>query len=686
MRLLFTLAFIILTSHSLVWGQNICTTDPRFGSGGFSLGSKDFCHDENITITNTAGVDDARYYYNYQGESYDEVKAMGSQAANFSFNSLTKSGIYTVIQVGKKDGKETVSCIDDVKIRVANQPVFSYNFCPTLPPPSKIEVKIPVHLLNDYSGYQIDINGNITNITLGNTDFSQTFNADLNFNTLKITGIGGKCSAPAQPINIRFSNNMNLDYYPNITELKVIDNSKVQIDFSGEYNQNYNIFRYNAGTPSIAATAITPSGGISNKTFTDNLGNAESQSYCYFIQAVNPGNCSLIPAFRSADLCTIPLTAVTKDLKQNVLDWVWYKQPTYSPSLIPVPSSPVPSIQIVKTVNASDISYLDNGLTPTSYVYRDDSVECKNRYCYRIKISTSGSLNRVSYSGISYSNEICVDHKEGPLTAPANVRVSTTDALQNRVYFENPPSGSYPLDKWFLLKSDGTDFLQIDEIKSPATEISDNFSPVTRSETYKVKYQDICENESEPSKPVSSVFLTQGGDNTLKWNTSSPFSDNGISQYEIIYINDDTKQEVDRKPEPSGSSSHTINSEPFTSSGTFRVRTISTDGKESFSNPLSVPIKGALYLPTAFTPDGLGPEENERFAPKGSLTSIKEFSMEIFAINGAKIAQITDPLIGWDGKSSDGTAVITGVYFYKMTAVMQNGQVINKNGSFAVLK
>ena len=74
MRLLFTLAFIILTSHSLVWGQSICT-DPRFGRGGFILGNNDFCHDEKINIINTAIVEEARYYYNYQGESYDEIKA-----------------------------------------------------------------------------------------------------------------------------------------------------------------------------------------------------------------------------------------------------------------------------------------------------------------------------------------------------------------------------------------------------------------------------------------------------------------------------------------------------------------------------------------------------------------------------------------------------------------------------------
>jgi gliding motility-associated-like protein len=665
-RLLFTLAFLILTSNSIVWGQGICN-DQSFVSGGFSLGSKDFCHDENITINNTAAVEEARYYYNYQGESYDEIKAMGSNAANFSFNSLTKSGVYTVIQVGKKDGKETVSCINDVKVRVANQPVFSYSFCPGSP--AKVTVTIPsMPTVNNYTDYTINISGHPQIPKVTTLPYTQTFDVS-NAVTFTISGSGGAktCNSPATPTFLNFnpSAGTKLDYFPNISQIKITEDDKVQIDLSGEYSETYTLKRYLGGNPPTSAITIDKSVKPGRCIDTPPLPN--SISYCYFVDKNNAQNCGTIIE-SSAEICTVPLIEVdTTSITQN---------PLFS-----YINSPVISLQKIEN---DQFKSINTGIPTEMFSYRDSEIHCSKKYCYRVKINTSGRVTGVSYSGTSYSNEICVDHKEGPLPAPTDVRVSTDENLKNIVYFENPPSGSYSLDKWFLLKSDGTDFLQIDEIKSPAKEIPDNLSPVTRSETYKVKYQDICENESELSKPVSSVFLAQGGDNKLEWNTSSPFSEKSIKQYEIIYINDDTKQEVDRKPEPSGSSSHTINTAPFTSSGTFKVRIIADDGTESFSNPISVPIKGALFLPTAFTPnsDGL----NDTFNLEGSVSSIKEFLMEIFTQAGYKIAELTDPKTGWDGLQSDGTKAEQGPYFYKMTAVMQNGQIINKNGSFALLK
>jgi gliding motility-associated-like protein len=680
-RLLFTLAFLILTTNSIVWGQGICN-DQSFGSGGFSLGSKDFCHDQSITIANTAAIEEARYYYNYQGQSYDEIKALGSDASNFSFNSLTKSGIYTVIQVGKKDGKETVSCINDVKVRVANQPVFSYSFC--FLPSNQLTISIPNHSVNDYSSYNITLSDNTAIPAITILPNIQTFNVKSAV-TLTVEGIGGPktCSTKSTPIRFNYTpiSGNNLDNYPQINELKINDDDKIRIDFKGQFGEKYKLRRYPSTSHySIATEVLT---NLEPGVYYDTADDTKNTSYCYFVEPVlSSAGCILPFASRSAEICSIPLKVNVTDIAQNQLIWTSHKSPTYPPNTRT--DHKIPSHEIIKIRDAAYSS--DSPIISPSSPYRDQNLECKYRYCYRIRATTSGYVNTANYSGTSYSNEICVDHKEGPLSPPTDVRVSTNENLKNIVYFENPPSGSYPLDKWFLLKSDGTDFLQIDEIKSPAKEIPDNLSPVTRSETYKVKYQDICENESELSKPVTSVFLAQGGDNKLEWNTSSPFSDNSIKQYEIIYVNDDTKQEVDRKPEPSGSSSHTINTTPFTSSGTFKVRIIADDGTESFSNPISVPIKGALFLPTAFTPNGDGPKENEIFVPKGSISSIKEFLMEIFAINGAKIAEITDPLTGWDGKTSEGSNATNGVYFYKMTAVMQNGQIINKNGSFALLK
>ncbi|MCY1559112.1 hypothetical protein D9M68_961160 [compost metagenome] len=117
--------------------------------------------------------------------------------------------------------------------------------------------------------------------------------------------------------------------------------------------------------------------------------------------------------------------------------------------------------------------------------------------------------------------------------------------------------------------------------------------------------------------------------------------------------------------------------------GTFRVKAISSDDRESFSNLLTFAVRGSLFLPTAFSPNA--DNTNDTFKAKGSLGGIKTFHMEIFSSTGQKIADITDPFQGWDGHLPNGDKALFGNYLYTLKADMTNGQTINKNGSFVLL-
>jgi gliding motility-associated-like protein len=117
--------------------------------------------------------------------------------------------------------------------------------------------------------------------------------------------------------------------------------------------------------------------------------------------------------------------------------------------------------------------------------------------------------------------------------------------------------------------------------------------------------------------------------------------------------------------------------------GTFIVRAVSTDGRVSDSNPVRFFVRGALFMPNVFTPNSDG--HNDTFGAKGSLSSIEKFQMDIFAPNGQKIAEVTDPMSGWDGKLPNGLLAPTGSYFYHIKAEMKSGQVLSKNGSFVVI-
>lgn len=682
MRIFFAFLIMTFALYAKTWAQDICN-DPAYEKGGFSLNSNDYCHNESVTITNTSGVENAKYYFNYQGQSYAEIQAMGLESSNFTFATLKQSDVYTVIQVGKKNGKETVTCINDVKVRVSNQPVFSYTYC--FLPTSDLTISIPKHPLNDHTSYTISLSNNPNIPSVTTLPYTRSFPVRNPVN-LTITGVGGNktCSTPTPPVNLNYSPaaGNNLANYPQIKELNITDNDQIKINFTGQYGEKYDLFRYPSTSPFTSAVEVETN--LDPGVHFNKVNNSKNVSYCYFVKAKTNSRGCFLPTspFRSAEICTVPLQATATDINQNQLIWTRHKFPDF-PANTSGTDHDIPKHDIVKIIDGE--FSLDSPILTSQNPYRDQNLECKYRYCYRIKATVSGFVNTANYSGTSYSNEICIDHKEGPLTPPTNVLVSTSEDLQNAVYFENIISNN-PIDKWVLLKNNGNDFTIIKEAIPTALEIADDQFPVTESVTYKLKYQDICGNESETSKPVSSVFLSQDGNNRLAWTSSNPFSESNIKHYEIIYFNDDSQQEVAIKTENANTPYHSIDSSPFTSTGTFRIRTLSADGKESFSNSLSLPIKGALYLPTVFTPNNHGPVENEIFAPKGSITSIKDFIMEVYSINGGKIAKITDPTLGWDGKTSDGTPVDSGVYFYTLNAVMLNGQVIRKNGSFAIVK
>ncbi|MCD8538658.1 MAG: hypothetical protein LRY55_02050, partial [Leadbetterella sp.] len=306
MKVLCGIAFLIFLSLPGLFAQSICA-DSRYEPGGFSLNSTDICHDEAVTITNTGDVESPKYYYNYRGETYEEVVVLGT--ATLDFSTVTKPGLFQVIQVGKKAGKETVSC-REIKVRNSNTAVFSYNFCTVSNNnPTRIEVIIPSHPLNDFSGYQIELNGTVHAVTGTNIPYS--FPVQNITNSLRVTGMGGTktCPSPASTTVIPSYNPSGRDYeyYPEIKELKVLEDKSVRLDFRGQYAQTYNLFRYEGGQPNVGLSPVKT--GLNPVTpVAIDIPPDTNRVYCYFIQPAIPANCGLF-SLRSADICTVPLTS-----------------------------------------------------------------------------------------------------------------------------------------------------------------------------------------------------------------------------------------------------------------------------------------------------------------------------------------------------------------------------------------
>ncbi len=96
--------------------------------------------------------------------------------------------------------------------------------------------------------------------------------------------------------------------------------------------------------------------------------------------------------------------------------------------------------------------------------------------------------------------------------------------------------------------------------------------------------------------------------------------------------------------------------------GCYAITAFDENGNESeFSNVVCVDNCPAYELPNTFTPNGDG--ANELFVPVINRF-IESVDFAVYNKWGNKIFEATDPLINWDGRSSNGTEVADGTYYY----------------------
>ena len=123
----------------------------------------------------------------------------------------------------------------------------------------------------------------------------------------------------------------------------------------------------------------------------------------------------------------------------------------------------------------------------------------------------------------------------------------------------------------------------------------------------------------------------------------------------------------------------------FTDEGTVYARYVCADasGACTYEGPVYPIIIGAsqLKIPNAFSPrnqDGINDEW------KVSYTSIISFECDIFNRWGQRMAHLTHPSQGWDGRHG-GKLVPAGVYFYVIRAKGSDGKTYNKAGDINII-
>ncbi len=123
----------------------------------------------------------------------------------------------------------------------------------------------------------------------------------------------------------------------------------------------------------------------------------------------------------------------------------------------------------------------------------------------------------------------------------------------------------------------------------------------------------------------------------------------------------------------------------FRESGVTYIRFVAAnaDGScEYVSDTYEVNIgESDIKCPNAFSP---GTSEGQNDEWRVSYRSIVDFDCEIFTRSGKRVAHLTDPSQGWDGRIN-GRLAPAGVYYYVIKAVGSDGRRYNLSGDINII-
>ncbi|MGF7216238.1 gliding motility-associated-like protein [Spirosoma lacussanchae] len=170
--------------------------------------------------------------------------------------------------------------------------------------------------------------------------------------------------------------------------------------------------------------------------------------------------------------------------------------------------------------------------------------------------------------------------------------------------------------------------------------------------------------------------------NQLAWTpTQGPTCDPNIASYRIYYARyqPDTLGLLTSVPAPTTSFSH---SSLTTVAGCYYVTAVSQRGLESRpSNLVCNQACPYFALPNVFTPNGDG--KNDTFRPMRCERFVERVELVVYNRWGAKVFESSGPTVNWDGRTSDGQELPSGLYYYQATVYYA---VLERNAAPSVIK
>ncbi len=432
---------------------------------------------------------------------------------------------------------------------------------------------------------------------------------------------------------------------PFIDELRVLDASQIQLNYTG---QNYIQYRLeislNNGPFQFVQTLYNTSAVIIPNLQPDN------NYYCFRLNAFDP--CNNISNY-SNTICSSNFDlSVQNDV--NVLNWITSATGVTDYSLL-----------------RDNANYIN--ITPPANSFNDVDIVCKTTYTYQLITNYANGSRSYSLekSGTAFST-----------TPPAPVQNITTIVNQNSVMLEWDQDPGFAPDEYTISKST-VNYTAIGTATSQ-TFTDSNYS-TEEATCYRITYVDLCGNQSLSvieGCPIQMTATLQNDNSVvINW-TAYPGWQNGVLNYSVEKYSEDGifMQSFDAGT----STSFTDNViDPLTQVYVYVVKANAIDPflNQSVSNTVTIIKSPNIFYPTAFTPNGDG--LNDNFNVTGQY--VNNFQMFIFNRWGELLYTTTNMDEGWDG-TFNGKVMPEGTYVFNADLTDLAGRTFNRSGSVLLLR
>jgi len=670
MNYLSKISFLLLFS-STVFAQGVCDITTGIEKGGFTFdGPSTVCFGQTVKLKDNSGGTDVKYIFGYSGQAASKLSSTTSQS-NLDY-AFPGAGQYTVLQYGKKNGKDMYFC-DKVYVRENNKPDISYEACNN----TRITLTIRNSPINNFDSYRIKwSDGSTDNIPLGTVlpySVKKTFGQSATQNVL-VEGLynaPNNCPTPL-PITVKMDRG---EMFPRIEKVELSEDGKEgTITLAGNPDADYFLSSRSVDLQGNAPNNSMPKAKAGS--FKVSIPDPQ-KSQCFSVGRIGQAGCYEF----SNEICSIPFTL--KPIKDKY-QLTWQTPPTgktQNTGVITFVNQV--STQIIRDENGGKKATFNNINSP----YIDNTADCNIKYCYTL--SSNITVSYASYPGANYietatvSQKQCIDRKD--IHPPAITDGLVSVNVANNVQFTFMDNSSWDIDRklYRLYRIEEPLPKKIDSTNTIRPFLDAGINASEKSFCYKVSFVDKCGSESEFSPAFCSILLNENTARNLEWTNNSPFGSTAIKEFGVLSYNEQTNVATVEATKTATETTFLPVLDKFDEEAKFQIKTTSADGKESFSNIYTIPIAVKLFLPNSFTPNN--DNFNDDLLIKGNIRRIVDFEIQIYNRWGNAVFSSNDINMIWNGTFQNSPAP-ADTYTYKIYAKDNDGNKVNKTGKLLLIR